>query len=230
MTLHSILKSPPKVHDWGTSGELTSTGMSSEVFEFMDKVLNPESRSIETGIGISTAVFAFKTSRHTCITPDPNEIVRLKSYLTKYDIPATNIQFICKKSYEAWFELKDNLWNFVLIDGLHGFPTPFMDWYFLSQGLVVNGYLVIDDTHISTGKALKDFLKKEDSWKLIAPFSSKTAVFQKVKDFDNNKEFVDQPFIIEQTVAINKYKRYKDFYSAVFRRLKRLINLHSVIF
>jgi predicted O-methyltransferase YrrM len=220
MTLTSLLKSPPKVHDWG-SGELTSTGFAAEVFEFMEKVLTPESVSIETGIGISTAVFALKAGNHTCVSPDPNEISRFKEYSEKNKISINNITFLCKKSFEVWFNLKDNLWNFVLIDGLHGFPTPFMDWYFLSQGLKVNGYLVIDDTHISTGKTLKDFLLREDSWKIVAPLSEKTAIFQKVKDFDYNKEFIHQAYVLEQTKAINKYKKIRDFARRVKRKLEK---------
>lgn len=221
MNVASLLNSPPKVHNWG-SGELTSTGLPGGVFEFMDRVLTPESRSLETGIGISTALFAIKSGRHTCIAPDPFEITRLKEYAIYNRIPLTNITFLCKKSFEVWFDLKGRAWDLILIDGLHGFPTPFMDWYFFSQGLVVNGYLVIDDTHISTGKLLKDFLEKEDSWKLIASFSEKTVIFKKIKDFDYNKEFIQQPFILQQTKAINKYRKYRDLARGVKRRLKRI--------
>jgi hypothetical protein len=210
MDLNSILKSPPKVHDWG-SGELTATGLPSPFFKFMTGVLTKESVSLETGLGISTAVFATKSGSHTCVTPDKNEIDRFKQYSIKNGFPIDHVKFFCAKSCEVWNDLKNNSWDFILIDGGHGFPTPFMDWYFFSQGLKINGFIVIDDTHISTCRTLKDFLLKEDSWKVVPPFSEKTVIFQKIKDFDYNKEFNAQPYIIEQTRAINKYKKLKDF-------------------
>lgn len=210
MDLKSILNSPPKVHDWG-SGELTATGLPSPVFEFMDKVLTKQSVSLETGMGISTAVFAIKSGSHTCVTPDKNEIERFKEYAVKNNFSLDNMRFISEKSCEVWNDLKDNSWDFILIDGSHGFPIPFMDWYFFSQGLKINGFIIIDDTHISTGRTLKDFLLKEDAWKLVPPFSKKTVIFQKIKNFDYNKEFSHQPYVIEQTKALNKFKKLKDF-------------------
>jgi len=220
--LDIILNTPPKVHDWGT-GELSSSGMPSEVFKFMDDVINSDCYTIETGLGISPAVFAIKESKHTCITPDGPEIKRLKEYLSNINVSDKNITFLCKKSCDVWFDLKDfKSWDLILIDGLHGFPTPFMDWYFFSQGLKINGYLIIDDTHIATGKYLQEFLKKEESWKLINSFYGKTAIFQKVKEFDHNKEFINQPYILQETKTINKYKRLRDIITSVKARLKKL--------
>jgi hypothetical protein len=223
MTLTTLLDSPPKIHNW-SSGELTSSGLPTPVFEFMDKILNPETRSLETGMGISTALFALKGTTHTCINPDEQEIVRFREYVNKNHISIENMEFVGKRSDEVWFDLKENIWDFILIDGCHGFPIPYMDWYFFSQGLKINGHVVIDDTNISTGKELKAFLSAEDSWKLVAPFSPKTAVFKKVKDFDYNKEFNCQPYILAATKAINKPNIFMDFARSVKRRLKKFIN------
>ena len=222
--LDTILNDLPKVHDWG-SGTLTSSGMPGEVFRFIDENVGPESRTIETGLGISTAIFSLKESKHTCITPDCAEIERLKEYLVEKNLPSANITFICKRSCDVWFDLKDfSGWDLVLIDGLHGFPTPFMDWYFFSQGLKLNGYVIIDDTHIATGKYLKEFLESDESWKLINSFYGKTAIFQKVKEFDYNKEFTHQPFILRETQKLNKHKRIKDMARSLKSKLKVLIN------
>lgn len=218
MTLQSILNSPPKVHNWG-AGKLTSSGLPFEVFEFMHKTLTPKSKSVETGMGISTAVFALSKGRHTCINPDEDEMERFAQYACENNLNIENVTFLCKKSHEAWFELKDKAWDFILIDGLHGFPTPFMDWYFLSQGLALNGYLIIDDTHIATGRILKDFLLKEDAWRSISPYSGKTAIFQKIKPFDYNKEFKDQPYILGQTKKINAFKNIRRYPVRLMRRL-----------
>ncbi len=210
MNLTAILNSPPKVHSWG-SGEFTATGLPSPIFEFMDRVLTKESVSLETGMGISTAVFATKSGNHTCVSPDQGEIERFKEYAMKNNFSIDHINFICKRSFEVWNDLKEHSWDMILIDGGHGFPTPYMDWYFFSQGLKINGYIIIDDTHLWTCKILKDFLLKEDAWKMVSPFSEKTVIFQKIKDFEYDKEFNQQPYVAEQTLALNKYKRLKDF-------------------
>jgi hypothetical protein len=209
MDLKSILNSPPKVHDWG-SGELTASGLPLPFFEFMNLTLTKESVSLETGMRISTAVFAINSGNHTCITPDPNEIDQFKEYSVEHNFPIDNIRFVKEKSCEVWSNLKNNSSDFILIDGGHGFPTPFMDWYFFSQGLKINGCIIIDDTHISTCRTLKDFLLKEDAWKMIPPFSEKTVVFQKIKDFDYNKEFSQQAYVVEQTLDLNRYKKLKN--------------------
>jgi hypothetical protein len=209
MTINSLLSSPPKVHNW-RDGVLTSTGLPTSVFEFMNKILTSESITLETGIGISTAIFALGGGKHTCVGPDQNEINRFKDYALKNALSVENITFCCKRSCDVWNDFKDNHWDLILIDGCHGFPTPFLDWYFFTQGLKVNGYVVIDDTHISTGKMLMDFLLKEDSWQIVDPFTDKTAIFKKLKQFDYNKEFIDQPFIVDQTKRINKYKKLKN--------------------
>lgn len=221
MTLTTLLDSPPKIHNWGI-GNLSSSGLPNSVFEFMDSILKPESRSIEIGMGISTALFALKGTIHTCVNPDQDEIIRFKDYASRNNISIDNMTFLCKRSDEVWFNLKENIWDFVLIDGCHGFPIPYLDWYFFSHGLKVNGYLVIDDTLISTGKELKDFLIGEDSWKLTCPFSPKTAIFQKIKDFDYNKEFLFQPSVLKATKAINKTNKFMGFVRVVKSKLKRL--------
>lgn len=222
MTLTKLLDSPPKIHDWD-SGALSSSGLPTAVFQFMDQILHSESRSIETGMGISTALFALKGTIHTCINPDEQEIARFKAYIHENNILIENMQFLCKRSDEVWYDLKESIWDLILIDGCHGFPVPYLDWYFFSQGLKINGYLIIDDTNISTGKELKAFLSAEDSWELVAPFSTKTAVFKKVKDFDYNKEFIFQPYVLQATKAINKTNKFMDVARGIKRQLKKFL-------
>ena len=222
MTLSTLLETPPKIHNW-SSGDFSSSGLPIAVFEFMNEILKPQSRTIETGMGISTALFALKGTMHTCINPDNEEVIRFKDYVNRNNISIDNMIFICKRSDEVWFNLKENIWDFVLIDGCHGFPIPYMDWYFFSAGLKVNGYLVIDDTLISTGKELKAFLLGEDAWELINPLSPKTAVFKKIKNFNYNKEFIFQPYVLQSTKSLNKKNMVIDFAVRAKRKLKRLL-------
>ena len=225
MNLAELLSAPPKVHEWNP-GNLTSSGLPEQTFKFMDEVLTPETRSVETGMGISTALFAMKGSKHTCVNPDAAEIERLKDYCSKNNISYQNMTFLPKRSDEVWFDLKDKTWDFVLVDGCHGFPIPFMDWYFLCMGLKVGGYVVIDDTPIVTGGMLKDFLLTESAWKLVEPFSPKTAVFKKVADFNMNNEWIRQPYVLAKTKELEDARKPlpMDFVSRAKRKLIRMLS------
>ena len=227
MDLETLLKSPPKVHDWTPgSGVLTSSGLPEDVFRFMDQVLNSNMKSVETGLGISTALFAMRGCKHTCINPDVEETERLKNYCREMDISYSNVVFLPNTSDKVWFDLRGELWDFVLVDGCHGFPTPFIDWYFLSLGLKVGGYLLIDDTQLWTGQVLRDFLLTEDAWKLIPNLDAKTAVFQKVKEFDPNKEWIYQPFVIglSNQTKPSRESFVVDFLRRIKRKLGRVLN------
>lgn len=226
MNLSELLSSPPKVHEWDAPGDFTSSGMEEHIFKFMDDVITPKTRSVETGLGISTALFAMKGCIHTCVNPDEPEIQRLKDYCSKNNISTGNVTFLAKRSDEVWFDLRDKTWDFVLVDGCHGFPMPFMDWYFLSIGLKIGGYMVIDDTQIITGGMLKDFLMMESAWKLVAPVSQKTAVFQKVTDFNINNEWAFQPYVKSKTEELENAKKPfpMDFVSRVKRKLIKILS------
>jgi hypothetical protein len=54
---------------------------------------------------------------------------------------------------------------------------------------------------------------------MVAPITDKTVIFQKIKDFDYNKEFINQPYILKETVAINKYRKCRNFAGTVKRKL-----------
>lgn len=70
--------------------------------------------------------------------------------------------------------------DFVLIDGAHAFPLPLIDWYYTARRLRLGGLMMVDDTHIRSGKILTDFLESEvDRWRLAERRPS-LAMFEKV--------------------------------------------------
>ncbi len=94
--------------------------------------------------------------------------------------------------------------DLALIDGCHGFPTPFMDWYFISSSLKVGGTLIIDDVQIWTGRILMEFLLAEPEWTLVELFANKTAIFVKEQSYLPWKEFVGQPYVLQQSEALER--------------------------
>ncbi|GAG00860.1 unnamed protein product, partial [marine sediment metagenome] len=50
-------------------GRSISCRLCEEVLYFIDKNVDETSKTLETGIGVSTILFALKGAHHTCVTP-----------------------------------------------------------------------------------------------------------------------------------------------------------------
>jgi len=198
MNLQDLLNNPPVVHKFA-SGEPHSVGLRSEVLYFIDQHVGETSKTLETGAGISTVLFALKGTDHTCIVPYQYEVDRIKEYCAQHQISTYRINFQVDRSENVLPRLKPSELDLVLIDGSHGFPAPFIDWYYTVSGLKVGGTLVIDDTHVWTGEVLKKFLFSEPEWKLQEDFSLRTAAFIKLEEGSHLKEWDQQEYVMDQS-------------------------------
>lgn len=190
--LKSLLNTCPAVH-----GDVTF-GIGTDTLRFLDKHVTSESRTLETGAGLSTLVFAYKGAAHTCVTPWDLEVLRIKQHCMKCDIPAEKLTFVVGSSGEVLPRLFDSgPLDLVLIDGGHGFPMPFVDWLYCAPRLNVGGILIVDDTHLWTGAVLRDFLTEDSDWRLEAYFAYGVA-FKKIKLF-RNKEWTEQSFVLKRS-------------------------------
>ena len=82
----------------------------------------------------------------------------------------------------------------VLIDGRHGFPAPFIDWFYTAGKLKTGGLLVVDDTCLWPPKVLRDLLAEQPQWELIRDFHLRCSVFRKVGEGSEWGDWTDQPF------------------------------------
>jgi GT2 family glycosyltransferase len=188
-----IIENPPKIHGGGT----ITWGLGEDVLNFMFKYLNSGLKTLETGCGTSTLVFALKQTTHFAITPSSDEMERIKRYCVEESLPTEKLSFRVGKSEDILpiFEVKD--FDFVLIDGCHGFPTPFLDWYYSAEKLKVNGLLVVDDIQLWPCRILCEFLMREPEWAMVSNFARSMA-FRKLRDVPA-KEWTDQPFVVERS-------------------------------
>ena len=77
-------------------------------------------------------------------------------------------KFIIDKSEVALPRIKEADFQLALIDGRHGFPQPFLDYYYLAGVLKLGGYLVVDDLHIWTCEMLMNYLDEDKmNWRLV---------------------------------------------------------------
>ena len=95
--------------------------------------------------------------------------------------------------------LKCDMHELVLIDGRHGFPAPFIDFYYVAEKLNIGGLLVVDDTWVWTGDVLKQYLLSEPEWELKTDFSPLTVRFRKLAHGSQTKEWIDQAFVVKNS-------------------------------
>jgi hypothetical protein len=218
MDLQDLLKNPPKLAT-SDKGLPISWSVNHNVLMFIEKHVNDSWRTLETGAGVSTVLFALKRSQHTCIDPNINVIQRIKAYCAENQIPIENVRFEVGSSQDILPVLKMDKLDLALIDGDHAFPIPFIDWYYTACALKVHGLLIIDDTQIKTGYILRKFLLSDPSWKLAADFLPRASVFIKQKE-----KFLDwwgtQPYLINGNHSLKiwmKIHQIKNLFKRLFK-------------
>ena len=188
-TLDDLLNDPPLVH---RGGELV-WGLHEDVLRYIDAILPPRAKTLETGCGLSTALFALRSAAHTCIVPSREEVELLRDWGKKHSITFDNVEFIVDFSQNVLPNLKREELDLVLVDGGHGFPIPALDWFYTAPMLKRGGVMVIDDVQIWTGLELQRFLAKERAWQSTRRFT-RTRAFRKIDD-DHAKDWRFQPYV-----------------------------------
>ena len=194
-TLAALLSDPPLLHD-DPAGGTTSWQLSDEALRFVDAHIQAGSRTLETGEGLSTVLFALRGAEHICVTPNTGVVERIRRFCSESGIGLGQVTFKIGFSQDVLPRLDPAPLDLVLIDGGHGFPIPFVDWLYTAGRLRVGGLLIVDDTHIWTGDALKRFIGAEPEWQLVSDLGARSSAFRKVAEIDRPKEWNDQPFVV----------------------------------
>ena len=194
MDLRALLRDAPVFHvDEGLRP--VSLQASTDVLETIDAAVRPGRCTVETGAGLSTVVFALRGAEHVCVTPAASEVEQIREYCASRDVDLGGVRFAVGRSEDILPTLSLHDLDLVLIDGGHGFPTPFVDWCYLARPLRVGGLLVIDDIHLWTGRVLRDFLAEEPGWAMRAEFPMRAVVFEKTAPMPALPEWFAQPFV-----------------------------------
>ncbi|NJL43500.1 MAG: hypothetical protein HC935_09890 [Pseudanabaena sp. SU_2_4] len=192
--LQTLLAERPKLHK-DRNGDLVSYQASEEVLGFIDRHVTENSRTLETGAGISTILFALKGSEHICIVPGQGQIDRIQHYCQDRRISSDKIDFQLKNSEVILPILNAQDLDLILIDGCHGFPIPFIDWFYATSHLKKDGILIVDDTQIWTGAVLKEYLLSEPEWELVQDIAPRASIFRKLQAKIRTKEWDEQPYV-----------------------------------
>lgn len=155
-------------------------GITIECARLIFDTAKPGIRTLETGIGLSTVIFALGGSDHVTIAPFQDEIDELSKYAHRRNINLSKVTFIASGSEAVLPEMTGDL-DSVFIDGMHAFPWPILDWFFTADRLKVGGLIILDDTQLPPVAILSEFLRADSPrWQLINTPGGRTDVFRKL--------------------------------------------------
>jgi predicted O-methyltransferase YrrM len=202
MQLAELLADPPLLHA-AADGAPISFAVNNRVLDFISRSIGPGMSTVETGAGLSTIVFAMQQARHTAITDKEDETERIREYCSSHGVDASGVTFLVGDSADVLPVANLSDVELVLIDGRHAFPSPFIDWYYLSRTMTVGGLLIVDDTQLWTGQVLRDFLLEQPGWELEASFPPLSACFRLTARVNHSPEWDSQPFVVARSLPTN---------------------------
>ena len=166
--LDRVLADPPTVHPGAPNGTAWRTGR--RCYEFLADSVVPGSRTLETGAGVSTVLFAAWGCRHTAVVPFPDEAAAIERYCTDGGIDTSYLTFDLRPSEQALpARTADGPLDLVFIDGAHAFPLPVIDWFCGAGRLRSGGIVVFDDVPLpAVGRFLDSYLDLDPRWEQVA--------------------------------------------------------------
>lgn len=207
-----VLADPPRVHPCENGAWSTDPAC----YEYMATLVRPEGRTLETGLGVSTVLFALWGCQHTCVVYSKSEVTACQQYLDSRQISTDSITFHVGPSELVLPNLKLRDLDLVFIDGCHGFPLPTIDWFYAASMLRAGGVAVLDDAqllHVRLG--LFEFLNRDPRWTRTRQ-RPKWVAYERAESGTLGEEWVDQPFL-----GIPIINRYKDLVPAFARPFVR---------
>ncbi|WP_237106527.1 class I SAM-dependent methyltransferase [Nonomuraea sp. MG754425] len=182
-----ILADPPRVHGGSADMEPNQTWHTEAAcYYLMADLITPGAVTLETGLGVSTALFAGLGARHTCVVNSADEIDRFRSYAATHGIDLTNVELLNGSSDDVLPGLRLDDLDLLFIDGSHHFPMPIIDWYYGARSLRKGGVVVIDDLLFIGPAMISYFLTRDDRWHVLAE-TSKWAAYKRM-DARGSKE------------------------------------------
>jgi predicted O-methyltransferase YrrM len=184
------------------SGKAACYGIDLAVGRFIASNVDASSKSLETGSGLSTLVFAVRQAEHTCVTPNQSEVERIQAYANRKGISIRGIRFVIASSDKYLPTADLNFLDFAFIDGKHAFPWPVIDWFYTVNLLKQGGIVLVDDVNMISGRILFDFMKADTSrWQYLANFNRKTVAFRKIVTSVYDVAWHMQPYVVK---SVNK--------------------------
>lgn len=189
------MSAPPVVHMSPTARNGVWAA-EEDCYRFMATIVQPGSRTLETGLGISTALLAAWGCEHTCIVYDSDEVDRLEQWFSERKIDGSKVKFVVGSSDRVMpgLDPRGDV-DLFLIDGAHAWPQAIIDWYYGAAMLRQGGVLVLDDLHLKQVRmGLVDFLDADSRWERLVR-KNKWAAYRRLSSGSLYDEWRAQSFL-----------------------------------
>ncbi len=211
--VEQVLADPPVVHPMEAGVATPRMGVWSTepaCYRFLADRCPPGTRTLETGSGLSTVLFAALGTDHICCTAGQEEADRVLAHCASRGIDASRLRFEVGSSHRTLppLEAAGVARDLVLIDGSHAFPLPEVDWFFGAALLGVGGVLVVDDLDLPAVALLARFLELDPRWQALAG-TRKWQAWERRVAGPLSEDWTEQPF----------FRRRRDILLAPARRV-----------
>jgi len=180
----------PSVHDGAPDGVWAAAA---DCLEFLAATVKPGQRTLETGCGATTIVFAATGAEHAAVFLDESEGLAVQEWCAARHISTAGVGFHPGSSSVTLPRLEMGDLDVVMVDGCHGFPFPQLDWYYAASHLVRGGILIVDDTHLAAPYELRRYLEHDPRWERIR-VGTQWVAFKRLGSGSLDEEWMSQQF------------------------------------
>lgn len=178
----------PTFHGYGQMQWDVSPG----TLDLLADTLKPSMRTLEVGLGASTVVFAAAGVEHSAVGPAPHEFELIRTFCARIGVDTTAVTYLHGRS-DRVLPLIASSFDVALVDGAHAFPTPLIDFHYVSQHLEEGGLLILDDLPIPSVQMLYRTLLTEPHWIQETIVDDRAAAFRLVAPLPSGDPWKDQP-------------------------------------
>lgn len=183
------LLDPPLVH----RNETLAWSTAASAYRFLAEASEPPVTTLETGLGVSTVLFASWGAKHTCVIDNQRQVDIACTYMSDRGIDFSNVTFEVGSSTDLLPRMDIEELDIFLIDGGHHFPLPLIDWYYGAQALKKGGLLLVDDTNLPGVRlGLIEFLTSDPMWERVSG-TQKWLAYRRISE--GPLTTADQPFL-----------------------------------
>lgn len=195
--VEQILADPPVVHpmEAGAAPRMGVWATEPACYRFLAERCPPGTRTLETGSGLSTVLFAALGADHICCTAGQEEADRVLEHCRTRGVDSTHVRFEVGSSHRTLppLEAAGVERDIVVIDGSHAFPFPAVDWFYGAALLGHGGVLVVDDLDLPAVGVLVRFLDQDPRWRRLAG-SDKWRAWERTTTGPLSEDWTEQPF------------------------------------
>ena len=152
-----------------------------ETLGLIARHVQPGNRTVETGAGASTAVFAATGARHTAISPIGDEHERIRAWCREHEVDDANVTFVVGTSDRVLPGMAEEA----------AFDAAFADG---TTALCTGGVLLVDDLPIPAVTPIVRHMLVDPAWELLELADNRAGVFRKLAEPELGDDWEAQPY------------------------------------